>query len=72
MEEEQLQVYNSDSAEEPFDADAISDELAIDTKTGWIHWYCALEGHQFLLQIEQEFIQDGLNMQGLLKQYNMY
>ena len=39
---------------------------------GWIQWYCSLEGHEFLLQIDPEYIRDGFNMHGLLKQINMY
>lgn len=67
MEEEQLQVYNSDSAEgDPLEAEPLEAEA------GWIPWFCALEGHEHLLQVEPEFIADGFNMHGLLRQYNVF
>jgi hypothetical protein len=49
MEEEQLQVYNSDSGEEQLDVETLSNELAVEKSAGWINWYCQLEGHEFLL-----------------------
>jgi hypothetical protein len=49
MEEEQLQVYNSDSGEENVDIDALSQEMSGQPPQGWIQWYCTLEGNEFLL-----------------------
>lgn len=65
MEEEQLQVYNSDSAEDTI-------EVKPEAEVGWIPWFCALEGHEHLLQVEAEFIADGFNTHGLLRQYNVF
>lgn len=72
MEEEQLQVYNSDSGEDNVDVDALSEELAAEKQLGWIQWYCSLEGHEFLLDIEAEYIRDGFNLHGLLRQMNKF
>ena len=55
MEEEQL-AYNSDSGEENVDIDAISDDAG--AQIGWIKWFCSLEGHEFLAEIDEDFIKD--------------
>lgn len=65
-------MYNSDSGEEQLDVETLSDELAIEKNEGWVHWYCTLEGHEFLLQVETEYIRDGFNLHGLLRQFNLY
>ena len=64
MEEEQLAAYNSDSGEEHVDIDAISDEMGAATM-GWIQWFCSLEGHEFLAEIDEEYIRDPFNLYGL-------
>ena len=61
MEEEQL-AYNSDSGEENVDIDAMSEEGA---QMGWIKWFCGLEGHEFLVEIDEDFIRDQFNLYGL-------
>jgi casein kinase II subunit beta len=32
---------------------------------GWIHWYCTLEGHEYLVEVDEEFIKDPFNLYGL-------
>jgi len=32
---------------------------------GWIQWFCSLEGHEFLIEVEDEFIKDPFNLYGL-------
>lgn len=32
---------------------------------GWINWFCALEGHEFLVDLDEEFIRDPFNIYGL-------
>jgi hypothetical protein len=54
MEEEQL-AYNSDSGEEHVDIDAMSDDAS---QVGWIRWFCSLEGHEFLAEVDEDFIKD--------------
>lgn len=55
MEEEQL-AYNSDSGEEHVDIDAMSDDAG--AQVSWIKWFCSLEGHEFLIEIDEDFIKD--------------
>ena len=31
----------------------------------WIHWYCSLPGHDLLLEVPEEFIEDEFNLTGL-------
>ena len=64
MEEEQLAAYNSDSGDEHVDIDALSDELA-GGQMGWIQWFCSLEGHEFLVEIDEDYIKDSFNLYGL-------
>ena len=47
------------------DFEAISDDSG-----GWIQWYCSLEGHDFLVEIDEEFIKDSFNLYGLRKKFN--
>jgi casein kinase II subunit beta len=74
MEGQELPVYNSDSGgEEQVDIDGLSDEMNIEggvngaggNRLGWINWFCALEGHEFLVEIDEDFIRDPFNIYGL-------
>lgn len=31
-------------------------------KLSWIEWFCSLEGHEFLLKVDAEFIKDKMNL----------
>ena len=31
----------------------------------WIQWFCSLEGHEFLVEIDDEFIRDPFNLMGI-------
>lgn len=28
----------------------------------WIEWFCSLEGHEFLLKVDNDFIKDKINL----------
>jgi hypothetical protein len=67
-----LPVYNSDSGgEEQVDIDGLSDEMngaghgGAGSGMGWIQWFCSLEGHEFLVDVDEEFIRDPFNLYGL-------
>ena len=70
---QELPVYNSDSGgEEQVDIDGLSDEMngggpggAVGSGPGWIQWFCGLDGHEFLVDIDLDFIRDPFNIYGL-------
>ena len=35
---------------------------------GWIQWFCSLEGHEFLAEVEVDFIRDPFNLKQLQQQ----
>ena len=36
---------------------------------GWIKWFCQLDGHEFLVEVDTDFIQDPFNLQGLQERF---
>ena len=65
-EQQQLAAYNSDSgADEQVDIDGISDDLTGGAVQGWINWFCSLEGHEFLVEVDEDFIKDSFNLYGI-------
>lgn len=60
------QNYNSESDEEQYEVDGFSDEPTNPhAQIGWIQWFCALEGHEFLCDIDEDFIRDPFNLHSL-------
>ena len=51
-------------------ADSSQDEDT--SESGWILWYCNLEGHKFLIEVPEEYIQDAFNLYGLKAKVNMF
>jgi casein kinase II subunit beta len=39
-----------------------SDDESLD---GWINWFCDIEGHDFFVEVDDDFIQDSFNLYGL-------
>ena len=32
---------------------------------GWIQWFCALDGNEFFVEIEEQYLKDSFNLLGL-------
>jgi len=57
------QNYNSESDEEQYEMEGFSDDPALQAASiSWIKWFCALEGHEYLVEIDNEFVQDPTNL----------
>jgi casein kinase II subunit beta len=41
-----------------FDSESSSDG-------GWISWFCDLEGHEFFVEVDNDYIRDSFNLYGL-------
>ena len=75
MEEEGIEAYNSDSGDGEFPMDDISDDNAAGGRDadgdeegsvpGWIRWFCGLEGHEYLVEIDESYLRDPSNLYGL-------
>lgn len=48
-------------------ADSSSEHLEIEgvTEGGWVQWFCSLEGNDFFVEVDEEFIKDQSNLYGL-------
>ncbi|CAG9328714.1 unnamed protein product [Blepharisma stoltei] len=45
------------------------EELSTD---GWIQWFCSLEGHEFFVEVDEEFIKESFNLYGLVPKVPHY
>lgn len=63
---EAMQQYDN-ASDSNMDFDTLSDENV--GPGGWIQWFCSLEGHDFLVEIEEEYIKDSFNLYGLKKRF---
>ena len=71
-----MDAYNSDSGDGDFQMDDMSDDNGGGTRggadneadsspLGWIRWFTSLEGHEFMVEVDEEFIRDPFNLYGL-------
>ena len=42
--------------------EAMEDDISSD---GWITWFCEIEGHEFFVDVDEDFIRDSFNLYGL-------
>ncbi|KAI8384556.1 casein kinase II, regulatory subunit [Radiomyces spectabilis] len=53
-----------------------NDELEFDDQpmepTTWINWFCSLPGHEFYIEVSDEFIEDSFNLTGLSDHVPLY
>lgn len=75
MEEEGIDAYNSDSGDGDFQMDDMSDDNAgrgngegdaDGASEGWIRWFCSLEGHEYMVEVDETYIKDPFNLYGLM------
>lgn len=53
-----------DSQEEDEEEEDVSEDSHFDDKT-WVEWFCSLKGHEYFVEVEEEFIKDDFNLTGL-------
>lgn len=59
-------------AEEPAQAaDSSGEHVELEgtTEGGWIQWYCTLEGNDFLVEIEEDYLRDASNLFGIKQKF---
>ena len=54
---------NGDSSSEHLEVEGV-------TEGGWIQWFCSLEGNDFFVEVEEEFIRDPFNLYGLKHKFD--
>lgn len=71
---EPIEAYNSDSGDGDFQMEDMSDDarpdaMGADEETlGWIQWFCTLEGHEYMVEVDNDYIRDPFNLYGLQAQ----
>ena len=71
--DEGLEAYNSDSGDDnDFQMEDMSDEDGgkggssdVEVKEGWVNWFSTLEGHEYMVSVDEDFINDPFNLHGL-------
>jgi len=48
------------------------DEEEFSGDGGWIPWFCGLKGHDFLAEVEEEYVRDNFNLYGLRARFQFY
>lgn len=48
------------------------DDEELSTDSGWIPWWCGLKGHEFFVEVEEEYIRDSFNLYGLRGRFQYY
>ena len=69
-----LEAYNSDSGDDnDFQMEDMSDEDERkgnsddgESKDGWINWFMTLEGHEYMVYVDLEYINVPFNLNGLM------
>ncbi|KAI8852081.1 casein kinase II, regulatory subunit [Chytridium lagenaria] len=56
-------LFLSATLEDSFETTESSDGSS--SALSWISWYCSLPGHEFFLEVPEEFIEDDFNLTGL-------
>jgi casein kinase II subunit beta len=59
----QTQVDEETNVNDSDDGDAYNDV----SDGGWIQWFCQLEGNEFFVEIDEEFLRNRWNLYGINK-----
>jgi casein kinase II subunit beta len=43
----------------------MSDDDGYPKALSWVQWFCSIDGHEFLAEVDPEFIRDQFNLYGL-------
>jgi hypothetical protein len=62
-----MMMENNASDDSNVDFDNISDDDS--APNGWVKWFCTLEGHDFLVEVEEEYMKDMFNLYGLARNF---
>lgn len=36
-----------------------------ESSNGWVSWFCELDGHEFFVEVDEDYITDSFNLYGL-------
>ena len=60
--QQQQQNYNSESDDDQYQAETAFSDDPNHIQAGWIQWFCQLEGHEFMVEVDLDFIRDPFNL----------
>lgn len=52
--------------------DNLYDDDDSDSGAGWISWFCDLEGHEFFVEVDEDYIRDNFNLHGLREKVQFF
>jgi casein kinase II subunit beta len=64
----QTQVDDETNVNDSDDNDAYNDL----SEGGWIQWFCQLEGNEFFVEIDEDFLRNRSNLFGICKKVKNY
>ncbi|RKO84590.1 casein kinase II regulatory subunit-domain-containing protein [Blyttiomyces helicus] len=67
---EEINQFSPEDSSESFLSSASS--ATSSSVVTWITWYCGLPGHEFFLEIPEDFIEDEFNLTGLPSMVELY
>lgn len=60
-----LAIYSIQWLLTVFAAENVYGEEDSESGSGWIQWFCDLEGHEFFIEVDEDYIRDNFNLHGL-------
>lgn len=57
---------------EQFSYEEEEDEEDEFSEGGWVQWYCGLDGHEFMTEVDDEYIRDNFNLYGLRSRFAQF